>query len=305
MCGGSTKMRIAVLGATGMLGHKVYQVCKERFDTWAIGRMPHDEVSTYALFPESRYIGGIDACDMGSVTKAFAIARPDAVVNCIGIIKQSPLASDPLASLEVNALFPHKLAALCKDIDARLIHISTDCVFSGHKGMYTEDDTADPVDLYGRSKYLGEVTGDKCLTLRTSIIGREIGSCNGLLEWFISKRSKTVKGYSCAIFSGLTTIAMARIIADIINDSKKLEGLYQVSSAPISKYELLCMLNNALDLNVSIEQDMQVVVDRSLDSTRFWNTTGFIPPCWEDMISELANDPTPYDDWHRLSELDN
>ena len=240
-------MRIAVLGATGMLGHKVYQICKERFETWAIGRMSYNSISKYNLFSRDRYIGGIDARDMGGITRAFAVVKPDVVVNCIGIIKQSPLASDPITSLEVNALFPHRLSVLCQAIGARLIHIKARCVFSGNKGMYTEDDIADAVDLYGRSKYLGEVAGSSsCLTLRTSIIGRELGSRNGLLEWFLANRGKTVKGYSLAIFSGFTTVALARIIADVIDKCTYLDGLWQVSSDPISKYELLCMINRAL-----------------------------------------------------------
>jgi dTDP-4-dehydrorhamnose reductase len=295
-------MRVVVLGATGMLGHKLWQVCRDRFDTWAVGRTTCGEYARYGLFDPDHFMGGVDVFDFDSIVRAFAVLRPKVVVNCIGIVKQLPTAKDPVASLTVNSLFPHRLAALCQATGARLIHISTDCVFSGKKGMYTEEDIPDAGDLYGRTKYLGEVGGPGCLTLRTSIIGRELRTSNGLVEWFLSNRGGKVRGYTRAIFSGLTTLALARVIANVMEQHPQLQGIYHVSSEPISKYELLCLLREAFRVEVEIEPYPAVQVDRSLDSSRFREATGFIPQTWSEMIQELASDPTPYDQWRGIRE---
>jgi dTDP-4-dehydrorhamnose reductase len=240
-------------------------------------------------------LGMVDAYDFISVESAISVSKPDAIVNCIGMIKQQAEAKDPQVAIYLNALFPHKLAELCRATKCRLIHISTDCVFNGRKGGYTEDDPSDAEDLYGRTKYLGEVTGDGVLTLRTSIIGRELGSKYGLVEWLISNRGGKVKGYAKAIYTGFTTIALSRIIADILENHPALSGLWHVSSDPISKYELLKLVNDAMKLGVAIERDNDFICDRSLSSARFRNATGFTPPSWERMIAEMVADDTPYD----------
>ena len=212
-------------------------------------------------------------------------------------------ADDPLISIEANALFPHRLANVCNGLDIRLIHISTDCVFSGRKGGYTEESRSDAQDLYGRTKFLGEVSYGKALALRTSIIGRELNSQHGLLEWFLSQEGKKVKGYKKAIYSGFTTQVLCGIVLDIIERHKGLKGLYNVSSEPIDKFSLLSLIKDVYKLNIGIERYEDFVCDRSLDSTKFRMVTGFIPPTWREMIVDMHNDPIPYNIWRAKDDF--
>lgn len=283
-----------------MLGHKLWQVYRERFDTWATVRSGYHEYARYDLFDSQRLLGGVEASDFDSVVRVLGAVRPEVVINCIGIIKQLPTASDPLISLTVNSLFPHRLANLCQAAGVRLIHISTDCVFSGRKGMYAEDDISDAEDLYGRTKFLGEVGGPGCLTLRTSIIGRELRTTSGLVEWFLSNRGGQVRGYTQAIYSGFITLALAQVVADVLEHHPGLSGVYQVSSEPIDKYELLCLLRDAFEVQVEIKPFPGVQIDRSLDSSRFRVETGFVPPTWPEMVRAMAADPTPYEHWRTV-----
>ncbi|MDD5265377.1 MAG: SDR family oxidoreductase [Candidatus Bipolaricaulis sp.] len=263
---------LLVLGSSGMLGHKLCQVASQSIETIGIGRER------------------VDARDIRTAERALADTRPDVVVNCIGIVKQSPLAQDPLESITVNALFPHQLATICRDVGARLIHLSTDCVFSGRKGMYSEADRPDPVDSYGMTKLLGEVDEPGCLTIRTSMIGRELGSARGLLEWFLGQRGQTVHGYRQAIFSGFTTTALSKIIVETIIPHPELQGIWHVASSPISKHELLTKLNEAYSVGAEIVPDDEVVCDRSLDGSKFNAATGFVPPSWDEMIAEMVGE---------------
>ena len=292
-------MRTLVLGATGMLGHKVLQVFASRFETWGTTRSPSRNLGNWHPLDGDRIIPRVDALQFDSVAGAIAQVKPHAVINCIGLIKHQKPASNPILALKVNSLFPHRLSVLCQATGARLVNIATDCAFSGRKGMYRETDIPDPVDLYGRTKLLGEVTGAGCLTLRTSIIGREINTRHGLVEWFLSNSGGTVRGFYRAIFSGFPTQVLARVIADVLEKHPALEGLYHVSAEPINKYDLLVLLNEALDQRTDIQRDDEFVCDRSLDSTRFREVTGFQPASWPEMVQELADDCTPYDTWKR------
>jgi dTDP-4-dehydrorhamnose reductase len=292
-------MRVLILGGGGMLGHKLWQSYHDRFDTWVTVRSGYPDYARYQLFDPRRMLGGVEAFDFDTVVRAFAIVRPEVVINCIGIIKQLPTAKDPIISLTVNTLFPHRLAYLCQAAGARLIHISTDCVFSGRQGIYTEADVSDAEDLYGRTKFLGEVDAPGCLTLRTSIIGREMCTSSGLVEWFLSQRGRQVHGYTQAIYSGFTTLTLAQIIADVLERHPNLSGVYHVSSDPISKYDLLVLLREAFDVQIEIQPDAEIKIDRSLNSRRFRETVGFSPPTWAMMLQALAADPTPYEEWRR------
>ena len=293
-------MRILVLGGEGMLGHKVFQELSQRFETFATFRDGRGLWSTFPMYEAvepGRLLGGVDALDFSSVVRAMGQAHPDVVINCIGIIKQLKEANDPIISLRLNSLFPHQLADLCAATGARLFHMSTDCVFSGRKGNYAEDDTPDADDLYGRSKLLGELNRPGCLTIRTSIFGRDFLKQNALLEWFLSQRGGRVKGYKNAIYTGFTTQALARIMGDLIAGHPQLSGLYQVASRPISKYDLLVKIREAMQLNVEIEPFDDPPCDRSLNAGRFVSATGYRIPDWDELIAELAADPTPYDEW--------
>jgi dTDP-4-dehydrorhamnose reductase len=294
-------MRVLILGGTGMLGHKLWQTYRPRYDVWMTCRSPVAATLPPTLLDPARTLGGVHATDFDTVVRALAQVRPTVVINGIGIIKQLAAARDPIPSITVNALFPHRLAELCRAAGARLVHISTDCVFSGRKGMYTEADETDAEDLYGRTKCLGEVTAAGCLTLRTSIIGRELESSVGLIEWFLSQHDGRVRGYTRAVYTGLTTIALARVITDCLERHPDLSGLYHVASAPITKFDLLCRVRDVFGVAVDIEPDAAVQVDRSLDGRRFQTTTGFTPPTWDEMVRELAADPSPYHEWRKLN----
>ena len=295
-------MRVLILGGEGMLGHKVFQVLSGRFETWATFR---DAQGLWTCFPmyataeRARLLGGVDALDFHSVVRAMGRARPDVVINCIGIVKQLQEASDPNISLTLNSLFPHHLAELCAASGARLFHMSTDCVFSGRKGRYTEDDVSDAEDLYGRTKFLGELNRSGCLTIRTSIFGRDFLKQSAFLEWFLSHRGGKVRGYKNAIYTGFTTQALVRIMGDLITDYPQLSGLHQIASQPISKYDLLCKIRDALGANVEIEPYDDPPCDRSLSAARFLAATGYSLPTWDEMLAELAADPTPYDEWRQ------
>jgi len=289
-------MKILVLGATGMLGHKLMQVLANKFEVMGTVRQGTDGFTSHPVLGQMQLVGGIDAANFDSVINAMANNRPPIVINCIGIIKQVPAGKDPLPSITINALFPHRLAQLCRAMGTRLIHISTDCVFSGEKGNYTEDDLSDAKDLYGRTKFLGEVAYLGCLTLRTSIIGRELNTRFGLLEWFLSQQGNTVSGYTKAIYSGFTTLVLAELIADVIAKQPDLNGVWHVSSDPISKFDLLRLIKEALNLQIGITPDHLYACDRSLDSTRFRQMVGYIPPDWPQMVSQITSDLTRYDD---------
>ena len=288
-------MKVLILGGSGMLGHKLGQTFTSRFDAYlTFRRAPGPDVSA-GLFDEERCLTGIVAEDFDTIVRALETVRPDAVVNCIGVVKQDAAAKDPLTSITVNSLFPHRLAKSCAELSARLVHLSTDCVFSGLKGKYAETDNPDATDLYGRSKLLGEVAGRGCLTIRTSMIGRELLGAHGLLEWFLAQGDARVRGFKRAIFSGFTTLALAKVVATIITDHRELAGVWHVASEPITKFDLLTLVKQTYGLAVEIEPDESFVCDRSLNGTRFRETTGIHSPGWPEMIEEMFRDPTPYD----------
>lgn len=291
-------MKVLILGAAGMLGHKLWQTLSSRYETWGTIRSGRGAYTPLGLFDINRLLPHVEATDFRAVAAAIEQVRPNIVVNCIGIIKQLREAHDPVPSITINSLFPHKVGVLCTQHDARLIHISTDCVFSGRRGAYSEDDLPDPPDLYGRSKLLGEVTSPH-LTIRTSIIGREIATASGLVEWFLSQPGPAVRGYTGAIFSGFPTIILAEIITDVIERGTALTGLWHVSSEPISKYDLLRLLCEAYDKRVELEPYPDVQIDRSLVSDRFRAATGFRPASWEKMVERMAADTTPYEIWRK------
>ena len=291
-------MRVLVFGGTGMLGHKLVQVLEARAEVFATIRGTFNDVERYGIFDRSRTVENVDVLSDDAVASAIRRVGPEVVVNAVGVIKQLPEAKDETTARGINEMFPQKLAQLALDEGFRLISISTDCVFTGSKGNYTEDDTPDARDLYGLSKLHGEVTAGNCLTLRTSMIGRELNSRHSLVEWFLSNRGGSVDGWTRAVYSGFTTGELARIIGDVIESVPELHGLYHVSSDAITKYDLLGLLNGAFDADVDIVPSDDVVIDRSLDSTKFREATGYMPPAWPEMIARMAGDPTPYDTFH-------
>jgi dTDP-4-dehydrorhamnose reductase len=291
--------RVLILGGSGMLGHKVWQVFRGRFDTWLTLRSGFGAFARFALFDPGRTLPEVDAVNFDTILRAVATVHPDVVVNTIGIIKQRPEARDPVVSLGVNSLFPHRLALLCGSAGVRLIHISTDCVFSGRRGKYNETETPDAEDLYGRSKSLGEPQAAGSLTIRTSLIGHELKTAIGLVDWFMNNTERSVPGYVNAIFSGFPTIVFSEILADIIEKHPTLSGLSHISSNPISKFDLLRLIADAYGKNIDINPCPDVHVDRSLDSSRFRGATGFTPRPWPEMIGRMASDYAPYQAWRQ------
>lgn len=290
-------MKILVVGGGGMLGHKLTQVLQKKFDLWATVRTDNKRYEKYGIFNKSRVVSNIAIEDLSSVEAAVKGIEPDVIVNAIGIIKQIPTATDVIKTLTVNAVFPHQLAEIASRFGARLITVGTDCVFSGKSGKYTENDLPDATDLYGKSKNLGEVTAENCLTLRTSIIGRELDTAHGLIEWFLSNEGKSVKGFRKAVFSGFPTLILAEITADLIENHQNLNGLFHVSSEPINKYDLLNLVKKEYGANVEIEPFDDFSIDRSLDSTKFRAATGFKSMNWEEMISRMAADNHAYQNY--------
>ena len=281
-------MRLLILGGSGMLGHQLWRGLHAQHDTWVTLRRPVADFAVHNLFDEAKAIQFDDITDDTALERALGQAKPEAVINCVGLIKQRDEASDEALTLRVNAEFPHRLAKRCGEAGARLIHFSTDCVFAGTKGNYTESDPSDAADLYGQSKHQGEVADAHSVTLRTSVIGHELGTNLALLDWFLSQRFKAINGYTKAIYSGFTTLEMARIVDLILTQHTGLSGVWHVASEPISKFALLQLCREKLGWEGVIEPNDEFVCDRSLNADRFNQATGYTPPSWEAMISELA-----------------
>jgi dTDP-4-dehydrorhamnose reductase len=294
-------MKILILGGSGMLGHRLWLNLSQVHETWVTVRGDGSQLPDIPEFPKRHIRPHVDALIFDEVNRALAAIQPNLVINCIGLIKQDPLVNDPLSSIKINALLPHQVSLICRTAGIRMIHISTDCVFSGKKGQYVENDPSDAEDLYGRTKFLGEVAYPHTITLRTSIIGREIKGGLGLIEWFLAQR-ETIKGYRRAIYTGFTTDELFRVILNYVIPRTDLKGVCHVSSNPISKYDLLLLVKEAFGRNVTILPDDGFISDRSLDSTQFRQLTGYKPPTWPEMIDELRKNSSLYD---RLEDKQN
>lgn len=281
-------MRVLIFGGDGMLGHQLLKHFRTTHEVRVTLHRPLQDYAQFPLFNAANSAAGVDVRDFDSVTRTMLSFRPEAVINATGVVKQRTESAHSIPSIEINALFPQRLAALCREHGIRLVHMSTDCVFSGRRGGYVETDIPDAEDRYGRSKLLGEVSEEPCITLRTSIIGRELSRKTGLLEWFLAQRGRTVKGYRRAIFSGFTTSEMARIINRVLTGPGPGHGMFQVSSTAISKFDLLTRIRDRLGLDIRIEPDDTFCCDRSLDSSRFRAAFAYQPPSWETMIDELV-----------------
>jgi len=278
-------MKVLVLGVTGMLGNAVFRVFGADAEHEAWGTLRNGTALRH--FPQqshARLVTGVDVLDQDVLVEVLSRVRPDVVINCVGLIKQLADAKDPLTALPINAMLPHRLVRLCMLAGARLIHVSTDCVFSGSKGAYLESDQSDAEDLYGKSKYIGELHDlPNAITLRTSIIGHELGSNYALVDWFLSQKGR-VKGYSHAIFSGLPTVELARVMKDFVVPLPQLNGLYHVAAEPIAKLDLLQLVASQYGKEIEIRPDDALVINRSLDGTRFREATGYVAPAWPELI---------------------
>lgn len=280
-------MRVLILGGDGMLGHRLLQDLSRSQEVRVTLHRAQGDYDKYRRFDGGNAYFGVDVRRTERLQEVFSDFRPHVAINAVGVVKQHLDGSDPLPNIEINALLPHRLADVCAEWRTRLIQISTDCVFSGRLGNYAEADQPDPVDLYGHSKLLGEVSGAGCLTLRTSIIGRELSRKKSLLEWFLAQRGR-VRGYTNAIYTGFSTIEMSRVMDDLITRFPDASGIYHLSSTAISKYDLLRLIKDRFELPVELVPDGEFKCNRSLDSTCFRREFGYIPPAWDKMVEELA-----------------
>ena len=279
--------RVLVIGATGMLGNAAFRFFAASATMEVFGTTRGDGS---VLGPEfaDRLVTGFDATDPEAVANVLERTGADVVMNCVGVVKQLADANDPLVAIPVNSVLPHQLARSCAQAGARLVHMSTDCVFSGEKGNYVESDIPDANDLYGRSKLLGEVDYPNAITLRTSIIGHELRSMSSLIGWFLSQEGE-VAGFTNAIFSGLPTVEIARVVRDLIIPRADLSGVWHVSAEPIDKFSLLELVRDAYGKNIQIRAVDEPHIDRSLDSSRFRMATGFIPDPWPKLVETMRD----------------
>jgi dTDP-4-dehydrorhamnose reductase len=283
-------MRIIILGGTGMLGHTLWERLSPSFpDTYTTIRKGRNDYGKDSLYQSNRVIEHINVLDLRLLAGVLRVVRPDVILNCIGITKRREELQNPIPSITLNALFPHRLVQMAAESGAKVIHFSTDCVFDGVTGHYRDDSPANATDLYGRTKALGEVSGSHALTLRSSFIGRELREGTELLEWFLSQRG-VLKGFKNAIYTGLTTLELSRVIEKLLREYPGVSGLYNVSSDPINKFELLKLIGKKMHPHAEVSPEEAVHCDRSLDSTKFRKEFNYTPPAWKKMVEELSQE---------------
>jgi dTDP-4-dehydrorhamnose reductase len=281
-------MKILVLGGEGMLGHQLLQYLQTRHTVKVTLKNPANSYTHWNLFCSENSYYNIDILNTEALLDVLLDFRPEAVINAVGIVKQRDAAKESIPSIQINALYPHRLSQLCQAVGARMIHMSTDCVFSGKTGNYSEQDQPDAEDLYGLSKYLGEVKDEHCFTIRSSIIGLELIRKSSLIEWFLSQKNQ-VKGFRKAIYTGLTTLEMSRVIEKILTQHPNLFGVWHIASKPINKYNLLQIFKEKIGKNITIIPEDEFICDRSLNDKRFAAATHYHAPDWNTMLSELAD----------------
>lgn len=261
---------ILILGATGMLGNALFSELSKYKNFEVKGTVRRKaQAKKLPKNLQNKILANIDVQDLRSLRHAFQARRPDVIINCVAYIKEPQNDQEKALAISLNSLFPHQLAELAKNAGARLIHMSTDSALE--------------TDFYSRTKFLGEVDANHCLTIRSSIIGHGLENQNSLVDWFLNQKKK-VEGYKKMIFSGFPTVELARIIAKYIIPNKKLSGIYHISSRPISKYDLLKIVARVYKKKIVILANYDIVLDRSLNSSKFRQATGYRPPSWEKLI---------------------
>jgi dTDP-4-dehydrorhamnose reductase len=291
----SQHKRVLILGAGGMLGHMAVRVLGENFEVFGTTRGDASSLPILGKFlGKDSWITGVNVLNDDEVDRVLNTIRPDVVINCVGLVKQKMDNRSYLESIEINALLPHKLFSLCQKYDSKLIQISTDCVFTCEEGIKRQDDIPNAVDLYGRTKLLGEVDYGTALTIRTSIVGRQLSGQESFFEWVLSQAGKSANGYANALYTGLTTFALSTVISEVLSDHFSLSGLWQVASEPISKFEIMKKLNSELGLEIDIHEEVAFYCDRRLDGSRFIKETEINIPTWDEMIGQFSSDQVNY-----------
>jgi dTDP-4-dehydrorhamnose reductase len=291
----SSEKKVLILGAGGMLGHMAVRVLGENFEVFGTTRGDASSLPTLEKFlKKDSWITGVNVLNDDEVDRVLNTIRPDAVINCVGLVKQKMDNSSYLESIEINALLPHKLFSLCEKYNSKLIQVSTDCVFTCDPGIKNQDDVPNATDLYGRTKFLGEVDYGTALTIRTSIVGRQISGQESFFEWVLNQTGKVANGYANALYTGLTTFSLSNVISEILSNHFSLSGLWQIASEPISKFELMNKLNHEMSLDIDIREDFDFRCDRRLNGSPFHEKTMIKIPTWDSMVQQFANDQINY-----------
>ena len=286
-------MKILILGGSGMVGHRLAKKLSNQYEIFSLLRKRPDLDSNQffeKVLPKNQCIFIDDINEYENLNNTVKKISPDIIINCIGVIKQRDKVENVLNMRRINSLLPHVLNQICNKNKIKLIHLSTDCVFSGTKGNYQESDNPDPIDEYGKSKLLGEIKKGNALTIRTSFIGPELFNKKSLFEWVKSQKNGEIDGFENAIYSGLTTLAFSEIIENIIDKHQNLNGIWHISSNPISKFDLIEMINQKFNLKIKINRNSSFRCDRSLNSSKFQEETKIQIPSWRAMIDNLYKD---------------
>jgi len=284
-------MRILILGGNGMIGHKIYQVLSDSYaDTWVLFKKKRDQFAFYKIFNKDKIIDDFDLVEFDKLNSILDNLSPDVIINAAGVTTRRGINDNKFKSILINSALPHFLDNWTKLNNKRLIHFSTDCVFSGKIGFYTESSLTDAEDTYGRTKALGEVISQNSITLRGSMIGRELENKTELLEWFLNQNESTVKGFTNVIYSGITTFRMANYVHKIIRDFPRMHGIYNVSSKSITKFDLVNLFNDFFKKDTTIIPESSYTSNKDLDSTKFYTDTGFEKPNWKELAKELLID---------------
>jgi len=281
-------MKVYILGISGMLGSRIFLEFQKKkgFDVRGCLR---GNLNPFIIKYKKKINVRIDAKNIKKISSILKSFKPDYVINCIGYIKQKiSTNTNDRDIFFVNSIFPHEIYKITKLINSRFIHFSTDCVFDGKKGNYKETASSNVKDIYGISKFLGEVKYSKSLTIRTSIIGHEFYSKKGLLEWFLNQ-SKLCYGYSRVFFSGLTTLEISNFVYFYIKKNIKIHGLIHLSSKKISKLNLLKKIAKIYNKKIVIKKDSSKKIDRSLNCSFIKKRISYKVPNWDVMIREMRS----------------
>lgn len=275
-------MKVLILGVNGMLGFTLLNHLNTKKNIFLSGTTKDKKFNKN--LPNKIY-KDINAENFSLLKKKIKLITPDVVINCIGIVRSEVKKNNIKKVIKINAELPNFLNQISNRYNFRLVHISTDCVFSGKKGGYLEKNLPDPTDFYGKSKLMGEFNSNNNIIIRTSIIGHETKHKRGLLEWFLKQKS-SVSGFSRAYFSGLTTLELSKIIFEKILFNNELTGLYHVSGKRINKYNLLKKIKKIYNKKIEIKKDTKFKIDRSLDCTKLKKRTNYKIKSWDKMIKD-------------------
>jgi len=288
-------MRVIILGTSGLIGHKLLQELSTDLEVFGTLHYSKKHYGDISLFSGPNIIENIDASNFELLKGVLLAINPDVILNCIGITKRKINTNNIIETLNINSVFPHKLADWAKINQKRVLHFSTDCVFDGRVGNYTEVSITTAEDIYGKSKALGEINYNHCLTIRSSFIGQELFDKTELLDWFLTQNGKQIKGFKNTLYSGVSTIFMANVVKKIIMNFPNLSGLYQLApDKPISKYDLLLIAKETFNIDVEIIPDYENVHRPTLDASKLKRKINLTVPSWETMMRELASNKEIY-----------